>query len=334
MALDKSKALNPQQLVRLIEKTKPFAQEKGYWSEFHLFTILTLVGGLTWLAAMSSLPLPARVFASVVSAFCHVRTFILYHDYLHGAVLRSARWAKPLMSLIGCFYLRPPEDWRSSHDFHHAHNAQLKTANIGSFPLWTLKQYEAASKKAKFGYRVVRHPLVLFFGYFTCFLLESMKKIIFANPTMKLQAVCALSLHILLIYAFAQLGLTTLILAYALPYFLSCMIGVYLFYVQHNFEGAEFMPDDEWNYGFAALHSSSYFRSGPLLSFFSGNIGYHHVHHLNPKIPFYRLPEAMKAIPELQNPVVFELNWKSFWQSLRLKLWDTDNNRLCDYPAQ
>ena len=113
-----------------------------------------------------------------------------------------------------------------------------------------------------------------------------------------------------------------------LPHFISSALGAYLFYAQHNFPGAKYKNDKEWTYEFSALESSSYMKMNKFMQWVTGNIGYHHIHHLNPSIPFYRLPEAMKAIPALQNPKTTSLCVWDIWNCLRLKLWDEELNSM------
>jgi omega-6 fatty acid desaturase (delta-12 desaturase) len=113
-----------------------------------------------------------------------------------------------------------------------------------------------------------------------------------------------------------------------IPFTIASAMGAYLFYAQHNFPGVQFRSREEWNYVFAALQSSSYIRMSRLMSWFTGNIGYHHVHHLNALIPFYRLPEAMAALEELQTPLTTSLRPRDVFNCLRLKLWETDTDTL------
>ena len=124
------------------------------------------------------------------------------------------------------------------------------------------------------------------------------------------------------------LGVSTLFLAFLIPYFIGCAIGSYLFYAQHNFPSVSFRDNAGWTYEKAALESSSFMRMGPLMSWFTANIGYHHIHHLNARIPFYRLPEAKAGIPELQSPKVTSLHPVEIFRCLRLKVWDVEAQRM------
>lgn len=268
---------------------------------------------------------------SLLTSLVMVRSFILFHDYSHGAIFRNSVLGGALMNVIGILMLRPSKDWRRSHNFHHAHNTKFATANVGSFPIKTVAEYAALDPKAKLIYRIIRNPLVIIFGYVTCFVVESFKKIAFRHEGLTIPAVITLTVHFSLMAFFASQGADVLVLSFLFPYFASCFMGTYLFYIQHNFEGAKFRPDSEWDFEFAALNSSSCVKCSPLAHWFTGNIGYHHIHHLNHKVPFYRLPEAMAAIPELQNPVFVDLKFSTLVRTMNLKLWDPELQKLITF---
>jgi len=124
------------------------------------------------------------------------------------------------------------------------------------------------------------------------------------------------------------LGWQALILTQTIPHFIACAIGTYFFYAQHNFKDVTFRDNAGWTYETAALESSSYMKTNPIMAWFSGNIGYHHIHHLNAKIPFYRLPEVMKDLPELQVPKTTSLSPLEIYRCLRLKVWDVQAQRM------
>jgi omega-6 fatty acid desaturase (delta-12 desaturase) len=127
-------------------------------------------------------------------------------------------------------------------------------------------------------------------------------------------------------------GLLTFVFAWFLPLAIAMCAGAYLFYAQHNFPDTHIQPREAWSYTKAALESSSYMEMGPVMRYFTGNIGYHHVHHLSSMIPFYRLPEAMDAIPELRNPPKTSLAVKDIMACFAQKLWDPEKNRMVGYP--
>jgi len=118
------------------------------------------------------------------------------------------------------------------------------------------------------------------------------------------------------------------LLTLVIPFFMTGALGSYLFYVQHNFVGVTFKENKDWSYDYAALASSSYIRMSRVMHWFTGNIGYHHIHHINSRIPFYRLPEAMKKIPEMQDVTATTLKVKDIIACLRLKVWDTEKKKM------
>ena len=133
------------------------------------------------------------------------------------------------------------------------------------------------------------------------------------------------------VYLFVHFGWLTWFLTFFLPFFLSHMLGSYLFYAQHNFPGATYRCNTEWTYADAALESSSFMPMNPVMQWVTANIGFHHIHHLNSKIPFYRLPETMASIPELQTPGVTSLKPNDIIACLRLKVWDPEANKMIGY---
>ena len=128
-----------------------------------------------------------------------------------------------------------------------------------------------------------------------------------------------------------MIGWDHLLLGLVIPMGIASAIGAYLFYAQHNFPEARLLPRSEWTHVEAALQSSSFMRMSPLMHWLTGNIGYHHIHHLNARIPFYRLPEAMNAIEELQSPGTTSLHPRDIWACLRLKLWSDSSHRMVSF---
>jgi omega-6 fatty acid desaturase (delta-12 desaturase) len=195
----------------------------------------------------------------------------------------------------------------------------------------TTDEYPKASRWRRLGYAVVRNPLTLLLGFVTIFLYKMCLYELLTNPRQHPDAALALLLHAGLITGLAILAPGALVFAVLVPVMLAGALGTYLFYAQHNFPGARFRDRDRWDFVEAALHSSSYLRLNPVMHWFTANIGYHHVHHLNAHIPFYRLPEAMAAIAELQSPGATSLHPREVYRCLQLKLWDPERNRLVSF---
>ena len=326
--------INPQRTgPDLVRATRTFSRESrahSWWAVGSTLAIIVVLLALTAIAPWW----PVQLVGSVFCALMFVRMFVIYHDYLHGAILKGSPTARVIMHVFGTLALTPPRVWKHSHNFHHRHNMQIETSSVGSFPVYTVEMWRQSSFWSRVGYRLTRHPLAILLGYVTVFVYEMCIGSFLADPRKNWDAGLALLLHgviITLLWIFA--GPTVLLFTVFLPYTLAATFGVYLFYSQHNFEGVYIQPTEEWTHARASLKSSSFMKFGPIMNWFTANIGYHHIHHLNPMIPFYRLPEAMKHTPELQNPIVTTLRPSSVLKCLRLKLWDPDNRRMVSFKA-
>jgi omega-6 fatty acid desaturase (delta-12 desaturase) len=286
----------------------------------------SLAGGL------APFPLPVRICFSLFQALLLLRLFVIYHDQQHHAILSKSRLAEYYMRVFGIYSLSASSIWRSSHNHHHNHNSKLKGSHIGSFPVMTKAQFLSASRGKRFAYLFVRHPLTILFGYVFMFLYGMCINPFMNDRRKHLDCLVSLICHGLIgVGLFHYFGLTGLLLGQTVPHFIACMTGTYLFYAQHNFPGVSFKEKAGWTYEKAALESSSYMRTGRIMAWFTANIGLHHVHHLNSRIPFYRLPEAMRALPELQNAKQTSLNPLEIARCLRLKVWDSDAQRMVGF---
>lgn len=268
----------------------------------------------------------------MLGALLLVRSFILYHDFMHGAILPGSKLARAVFYTYAAVNLTPPRSWRDSHNFHHANVGRIAAANVGAFPLMTAEMWRAASRTERMSYRVVRHPVTIVCAYLTIFFFSVTLLPLLRRPSRYWDSALALLAHGA---AFAALwllgGLDTLFFALLLPMTMAAALGGYLFYAQHSFPGMRILPDAEWTVYRASLVSSSYLELGSVLRWFTGNIGFHHVHHLNSLIPFYNLPDAMAAIPELQHPAVTTLRPRAIAACLRANLWDEASGRMIDY---
>lgn len=270
-----------------------------------------------------------------------VRAFIMFHDYMHGALLRGSVLGRVLMYGVGTLLLTPPRSWRESHNYHHANVGRIApegrdtpvvTTDIGAYPMMSVEMWERATKFQRFRYRAARHPLTILCAYFTIFMGALCLGSTLSNPRKHWPGVIIFLAHLLMLMALWMAGGWQMMLfAYLLPLWIAAAAGAYLFYAQHSFRGARVYTSDEWNLFEAALTTASYFKMGRVMEWFTGSIGYHHVHHLNAKIPFYRLREAMKAVPELQNPVVTRLHLRDISDCFRANLWDPQKRCMVSY---
>jgi len=312
----------------LILATKEYVKEDKAKSWFHIVVTLIMMGGFL---TLTTLPINIfiRIGASIFAGFSIVRMFIIYHDFLHKNILHKNLLATIIMKTYGILVLTPPSIWKRTHDYHHKHNSKLFSASVGSYPVMTKNKFLQATPREKFEYLAVRHPLTILFGYITMFVYGMCIQSFMADRKKHWDALIALSLHAVFIgLALYLSGWVTLVLAILLPSFVSSAIGSYLFYAQHNFPGAIYNSNEDWNYLDAALGSSSYMVMPPVVQWFTCNIGLHHIHHVNAHIPFYRLPEVMKKFPEFQHPHTTSLSPAEIWRCLRLKLWDVEKHRM------
>lgn len=312
----------------LIQATRKFASDrtsKSWWYVLSTgFLLLLSVAGTLWNSHWLG-----RLACSVLAGLLVLRMFVIYHDQQHLAILPKSRLAEALMRVFGIVALSPSSIWRSSHNYHHNHNSKLRSAHIGSFPVMTKAQYLKSSRRKRFNYLFMRHPLTILFGYLFVFLHGMCIYPFFNNPRKHYDCLIAIVVHLALGTALLYFtGWQGLLFTLLIPGFIAFAIGSYLFYAQHNFPDVTFNDNAGWTYERAALESSSFLRTSPLMAWFTANIGYHHIHHLNARIPFYRLPEAFANIPDLQHPRTTSLNPVDVFRCLRLKVWDVEAQRL------
>jgi omega-6 fatty acid desaturase (delta-12 desaturase) len=280
-------------------------------------------------ATVYPFPWAARIAASVLAGLLTLRLFVIYHDQQHKAILPHSRAAALLMRGFGILALSPVSIWSSSHNHHHKHNSNLRSAHIGSFPVMTKRQFDQSSRRERFVYLAIRHPVTIGFGYLSMFLYGMCLAPFLREPREHSDCLVALLVHATISVALVHyFGWATLILCQTLPHLITFGIGSYLFYAQHNFPGVTFTSSSGWAYEKAALESSSYMKTNSVARWFTANIGYHHIHHLNHRIPFYRLPEVLQSVPEVQNPKTTSLSPLEIIRCLRLKVWDTDTQEM------
>jgi acyl-lipid omega-6 desaturase (Delta-12 desaturase) len=262
-----------------------------------------------------------------------VRLFMIQHDCGHGSFFPSKLANDWLGRAIGVLTMTPYDHWRRSHAIHHATSGNLDRRGIGDVKTLTVREYFARDWRGRLSYRLYRHPLVMFgLGPAYMFLIESRLPFGFmrkgAMPwvsTMTTNAGILIAGGLLIWGA----GLTPFLVVHLPIVLLGATAGVWLFYVQHQFEATIWDKATDWRQPEAALHGSSHYDLPLVLRWFSANIGVHHVHHLSSGIPFYRLPEVLRTYPELR-----EVGRLTLWRSLvciRHALWDEERRRLLSF---
>lgn len=312
----------------LILATKAFVKEDRLKSWWYLLSTFALLMG-TMLTALLAPWLWLQLIAGVAQGLVIVRFFVIYHDYLHHTILQKSGLANAIMTAFGIYILAPKSIWKRSHDYHHSHNSKLFSASIGSYPIATRRKFENMSSKERREYLMIRHPLTILLGYFSMFMFGMCVNSLLSSPRRHLDSLLSLVLHAAFItLTIVFLGWQSWLAGIMIPFFISTAIGAYLFYAQHNFPGVIFKSNEDWAYETAALQSSSYMKTNRFWRWVTANIGYHHIHHLNSRIPFYRLPETMQAMPELQQPKITTLSLKDIAACLRLKIWDPELQQM------
>lgn len=312
----------------LILATRLYATDSTVRSWWYVLSTVALLGA-AWAGTMGDWHLAGRLSCAVFSGLLLLRLFVIYHDQQHHAILPKSRVAESLMRVVGVLALSPSSVWRSSHGYHHKHNSKLRSAHIGSFPVMTRAEYLRSPRGVRFRYLFARHPLTILFGYVFIFLWGMCLYPFFNKPREHFDCLLAFLVHVAIGSGLGlAFGWPAVVVSTILPHFIASAVGAYLFYAQHNFPDVIFHDRAGWAYEKAALESSSYLECGPVTAWFTANIGYHHVHHLNSRIPFYRLPEAKAAIPELDTPRTTSLRPGDILGCLRLKLWDVEARKM------
>jgi omega-6 fatty acid desaturase (delta-12 desaturase) len=320
--------------VELARKLAPFTKPNTRQSLIEIALTVVPFAGL-WVAAYLALDVGywlTLLIAIPASAFV-VRLFLIQHDCGHGAFFENKAVNDWVGRLLGILTLTPYDIWRRAHAIHHSSSGNLDRRGIGDLNTLTIAEYKALSPLLKFKYRLYRNPIVMFLiGPAYLFLLEHRlpmrhvrKGLMPWLSAMGTNAGIAV-FAALLIWA---VGWQAFLMVHLPMVIFAASIGVWLFYVQHQFEDTYWAHSDEWSLKKAALAGSSHYDLPQPIRWLTANIGIHHVHHLMSAIPFYRLPEVLKAHPEL-----VEMGRITFGESIsavKLKLWDEERRRLVSF---
>ncbi|HLU47337.1 MAG TPA: fatty acid desaturase, partial [Planctomycetota bacterium] len=232
----------------LVRQTKPFTVERRAESWWHLLSTLTIFVA-AFAIALSPLPWIPRLIAGIIAGLVHIRVFILYHDFEHGAILEGSRVAKLLLRAYGLLALAPPSIWKETHDHHHRNNARrIGIDTIGSYPILTTDEWQRASRGTRMFYRVSRHPLTIALGYLTVFMWGFCLVPLRRNPRRRLDALAALVIHFGLMAPLAFFWPAALLFGFFVPILVATALGSYLFYAQHNFPDAKLRFGEDWDY--------------------------------------------------------------------------------------
>ena len=310
---------NPSYFRSIAELAITFAPLAALWAAMWALMHISY-----WLSLALALP----------AAGLLVRMFLIQHDCSHGSFFRNRGANDWVGRVIGVLTLTPYDYWKRTHAAHHAGSGNLDRRGLGDIDTLTVAEYLKLSWLRRLGYRTYRHPLVMFgLGPAYLFLLQHRAPLGLMRGAGWRPWASTMSTNAGIAFVVAALmwivGPKAFLLIHGPIFMLAASMGVWLFYVQHQFEETRWAYDPEWSLPEAALHGSSHYDLPVVLRWFSANIGVHHVHHLSSRIPFYRLREVLRDHPDLAN-----VGRLTLWQSLRcvnFALWDESSRRLISF---
>ncbi len=310
-------------------------REPNHWRSVTelLISVVPFVGlwGVAWWALSISGWLAFGI--AVLNAGFLLRIFIIQHDCGHGSFFANRHVSDWIGRVLGVLTLTPYDVWRRTHSIHHASSGNLDKRGIGDVTTLTVREYQALSRIGRLKYRLYRSPFVMFgLGPTYLFVLQNRLPLGLMQAgakywTSAMGTNAAIAAAVGLIWYFG--GLWAVVLIFLPTVLIAASIGVWLFYVQHQFEDTHWSTEDSWQVHNAALHGSSHYVLPGVLRWFTGNIGIHHVHHLYSRIPFYRLTEVLR-----DQPILADSQRMTLLESLkcaRLHLWDEGQRRLMTF---
>jgi omega-6 fatty acid desaturase (delta-12 desaturase) len=315
----------------LITKYQNSSYGKSIWQLINSFIPFFIIWGLMYLSLDVSYWI--TLFLALPAAGFVVRIFIIQHDCGHGSFFKSKK-ANAFWGIVcSIITLTPYHHWRKKHSIHHASAGKLEKRGIGDIYTMTVEEFLQQSRWGRLKYRLYRNPIILFvvipvilFVILQRFPFPSSKTLRNLHPSVYLTSLAVLVITALVILL---IGWKAFLLIQLPITFIASSTGTWLFYIQHQFEDTYWTNDNTWDYNQAALQGSSYYKLPKILQWFTGNIGFHHIHHLNPKIPNYHLEKCHKSFPEFQKSPVLTL--RTSLRSIFLRLWDEKQKKLISF---
>lgn len=318
-----------QKLRRAVLK---YAKPKLSTSVFQLVnTLIPLI--VLWFFAYKSLAISVWLSLpfSIVAAFFMIRTFIIFHDCTHYSFFKSNRANRIVGTFLGIITLFPYAKWQRNHSIHHATSSNLDKLGVGDIWIMTVDEYVEASPFKRLQYRLYRNPFILFIlGPFLLYLVTNRINRKDAPLRERLNTYLT-NISIIVLYTgfIYFIGWKPFILIQIPILFIAGSLGIWLFYVQHQFEDSYFENEEKWNFVKAAVEGSSYYEMPKVLQWLTGNIGYHHVHHLSPRVPNYQLQKAHEKTPLLNH--VTKITFTTSLQALKFRLYDEKNRQFISF---
>ncbi|PEB80468.1 fatty acid desaturase [Bacillus cereus] len=288
---------------------------------------------ILWYLAYKSLSVSywLTLVPSLLAAGFMTRIFIIFHDCTHHSFFKSRRVNRIVGTCMGVLTLFPFDQWGHEHSVHHATSGNLDKRGTGDIWTLTVNEYLAAPFRLRLAYRLYRNPLVMFgLGPIYVFLLKNRFNRKGARKKERMNTYLTNVLIVALIGVLCwAIGWQSFLLVHGTIFLIAGSVGIWLFYVQHTFEDSYFEEDKEWEYVKAAVEGSSFYKLPKILQFLTGNIGFHHVHHLSPRVPNYKLEEAHNNTLPLKNVPTITL--ATSLRSIRFRLWDEQSNNFVTF---
>ena len=306
---------------------------KSLWQLVDTFVPYGLLWALMLYTVQQGYPYWATLALAVVAGGILVRVFILFHDCCHGSFFVSRRANTILGYVSGILTFTPYEDWRYAHNIHHATAGDLDRRGVGDIRTMTIAEYLAAPLRRRLAYRIYRNPFVLFGPGAALLFLFFQRFTTKGAGRRERQSVLLTNVALLVIVGTASLtiGFQTYLLIQLPIILIAGSLGLWLFYIQHQFESVYWARNEFWDPMKVALEGSSYFKLPKILQWFSGNIGLHHIHHVRPSIPNYNLQKCYDDMPAFQ--AVVPLTILTSLKSLRLSLYDEEQKKLISFRS-
>ena len=315
-----------QDWVQIVKKYNQPDISKSIWQIVNSLGPYIILWYLMYLSLQISYLLTLGL--SIIAAGFLVRIFIIFHDCGHGAFFKSKKANRIIGTFLGSLVFTPYDRWHKAHAIHHSNVGNLDERGIGDVMTLTVEEYDNLPRGKKLYYRLYRNPVILFgvapiilFVVWFRFIMKDMNRSIRNSVLLANLIIIAIAAGLILLMgwkAYLMIQIPTI--------YIATTAGVWLFYVQHQFEDVIWTRSDEWDYQKMALEGSSYLKFPKVLQWFSGNIGFHHIHHLSPKIPNYNLEKC-----HMENSMFHSIKPVTFIPSIKtmnLKLWDEKMGKL------
>ena len=319
-------------LAQLKKHIKPFENPDTKASVWQLVNTLPPFFLLWYLAYEAiSVSLILSIALSILAGGFVVRVFIIFHDCCHGSFFKNRKVNHFVGTVTGILTMFPYEKWKREHSIHHATSSNLDKRGTGDVWIMSVEEYKKASKLERLQYRLYRNPFIMFvLGPLYLFLITNRMNRKDARRKERrntyLTNVSIIGITALLICA---IGWSSFLIVQLPIMFVAGSLGIWLFYVQHQFEDSYFEDEADWDYVKAAIDGSSYYKLPRVLQWITGNIGYHHVHHLSPKVPNYNLEQVHESTPPLQQATTITVG--SSLKSIRFRLYDEESKTFVHF---